>query len=70
MAGPLFRGSGGHIDVFAAAEAIMQSLGTHNRLNRSQFHTYIDQLMENMTQEECTKFLGFLITNVKVNPTP
>lgn len=48
----------------------MQSLGTHNRLTRSQFQTYIDQLTENMAQEECEKFLSFLVTNVKVSPTP
>lgn len=48
----------------------MQSLGTFDRLTRSQFQTYIDQLTENMKLEECAEFLEFLMTSVKVSPHP
>lgn len=52
------------------AENILQSLGTYNRLTRSQFHTYIDQLTEDMGTEECSQFFDFLITNIKVGWSP
>ena len=37
------------------------------RLNRSQFQTYLDLLTEGMPLEECAEFFEFLITSVKVS---
>ena len=49
-----------------AAKGILESLGAHNRLTRSQFQTYINQLTGEMSQEEYDKFLSVLVTSVKV----
>ena len=55
---------------YTVAEKILQSLGTFNRLTRSQFQLYIDELTEDMGTEECSQFFDFLITNVKVGWSP
>lgn len=49
-------------------KAILQSMGTdESRLTRSQFHTYLDQLTENMGLEDCAQFFDYLIASIKVS---
>lgn len=49
-----------------SVKTTLESQGVQ-RLNRSQFQTYLDMLTEGMPLEECAEFFESLITNVKVS---